>query len=104
MLVLDSPPGRVEMLMDGLLWPGHPLGRDIAGTRESVSAISRQDMVEFAVQHYIPETTVIAVAGNLTHAEAVTTVKDRMGSWRGAGNRPSFLPFAPARNGPRRRN
>ena len=38
---LDSPAQRVSMLIDELMWPGHALGRDIAGSKESVAAISR---------------------------------------------------------------
>jgi predicted Zn-dependent peptidase len=98
---LDSPPGRVEMLMDELLWPGHALGRDIAGTRETVSAISRQDMVDFVSQHYVPENTVVAVAGNITHDEAVAAVRVCMGDWRAPHIHLGFAPFTPSSNGPR---
>jgi len=34
----DSPSQQVDMLIDELLWPGHPLGRDVAGSRESVAS------------------------------------------------------------------
>ena len=40
-MVRDSPSQLVNMLIDGLLWPDHPLGRDIAGSKESVAAITR---------------------------------------------------------------
>ena len=44
---LDSPIQRTVMLIDELLWPGHPLGRDIAGTRESVSGIDREMILDY---------------------------------------------------------
>ena len=34
-MCLDSPSQRVGMLIDEILWPGHPLGRDIAGRKEA---------------------------------------------------------------------
>jgi len=33
---LDTPDQLVHLLIDQLSWPDHPLGRDVAGTRESV--------------------------------------------------------------------
>ena len=42
---MDSPSGRVNMLIDELLWAGHALGRDVAGTRETVSAMTRDEMI-----------------------------------------------------------
>jgi predicted Zn-dependent peptidase len=98
---LDSPSGRVEMLMDELLWPGHPLGRDIAGTRETVSAITRQDMLDFVNLHYVPENTVVAVAGNVTHDEAVAAVRTCMGTWRAPHTHLGFTPFVPPPAGTR---
>ncbi|MFC1934836.1 M16 family metallopeptidase, partial [Chloroflexota bacterium] len=38
----DSPSQRASELIDELLWPNHPLGRDIAGSKESVTAITRE--------------------------------------------------------------
>ena len=32
--VNDFPNNRVEAMLDGLLWPDHPLGGDVSGTRE----------------------------------------------------------------------
>ena len=35
-MVADSPPQIADLLLDSLLWPDNPLGRDVAGTAESV--------------------------------------------------------------------
>ena len=45
----DSPHQQVGMLIDGLLWPNHPLGRDIAGSKESVAAITRDMVLDFGL-------------------------------------------------------
>src|SRR5689334_19624845 len=51
----DSPQDWVHVLADETLWPGGlPLGRDVAGTRESVQSISREAMIEFKTSHYTP--------------------------------------------------
>jgi predicted Zn-dependent peptidase len=77
----DSPSQQVNMLIDELLWPGHPLGRDIAGNKESVSAIAREDMLNYLNRQYLPHNTVVAIAGNIEHQEAVTAVNQALGDW-----------------------
>jgi len=77
----DSPSQQVGMLIDELLWPNHPLGRDIAGNKESVVAITRDMMLDYMAGQYLPSNTVIAIAGNIQHQEAVTAVSQALGSW-----------------------
>ncbi len=77
----DSPSQQVNMLIDELLWPGHPLGRDIAGSKESVAAIARDRMLDYLATHYQPNNTVVAVAGNIQHEEVVTAVSQVLGGW-----------------------
>jgi len=50
----DSPAQQVNMLIDELLWPGHPLGRDIAGSKESVATITRETMLHHLQRQYLP--------------------------------------------------
>ena len=77
----DSPSQQVGMLIDELLWPNHPLGRDIAGNKESVVAITRDMMLDYMAGQYLPSNTVIAIAGKIRHKEAVTAVSQALGSW-----------------------
>ena len=77
----DSPSQQVNMLIDELLWPEHPLGRDIAGNKKSVSAIAREDMLNYLNRQYLPHNTVVAIAGNIEHQEAVTAVNQALGDW-----------------------
>ncbi|MFC2025532.1 M16 family metallopeptidase, partial [Chloroflexota bacterium] len=70
----DSPSQQVNMLIDELLWPGHPLGRDTAGSKESMTTITRDMMLDYLKSQYLPDNTVVAIAGNIQHQEAVTTV------------------------------
>ena len=41
----DQPQDHVVNLFEELMWPGHPLGRDIAGTLESVSRLTRDEIL-----------------------------------------------------------
>jgi len=75
-MLLDTPGDWVHMLIDQAVWGDHALGRDVGGTRESVSAIQRDQMLSYLRTHYVPANTVVAVAGAVGHAEVV----DRVGS------------------------
>ena len=79
----DSPPQRVAELIDQLLWPGHPLGRDIAGSKESVTAITREMMMGFMADKYQPGNTVLAIAGDIEHEEVVAMVIQALAEWVG---------------------
>ncbi len=75
----DFPHQRVGMLIDELLWPGHPLGRDIAGHKESVAAVTRDRMLDFLASQYLPENIVVSVAGDIQHEEVVDAVSQVLG-------------------------
>jgi predicted Zn-dependent peptidase len=77
----DYPPQRVDMLIDKLLWPNQPLGRDIAGSRESVAAITKDKILDYLQAQYLPNKTVISIAGNMQHQEMVTTVSQALSGW-----------------------
>ncbi|MBI4498920.1 MAG: insulinase family protein [Chloroflexi bacterium] len=76
--VADSPADLVDVLIDEAVWPGHPLGRDIAGTKETVSAITRPMLLGYLARQYPPNNVVIAVAGNVTHEEVVSLVQQEL--------------------------
>src|SRR4051812_14272564 len=94
-VVEDSPGEVVGLLLDELMWPDQPLGRDIAGTPDSVSGISREAMVNYHRGQYVPENSVISVAGNLTHDAVVTEVVEAVEGWK----RGAFRSWSPSRDG-----
>ena len=89
----DSPSQQVNMLIDELLWPGHPLGRDIAGNKESVAAITRDIMLDYQASQYLPDNTVVTIAGNIQHQEAVTAVKQALANWTNRQPRPGYSAY-----------
>ena len=78
---IDSPQGRVDMLIDELIWPAQPLGRDVAGSKETVSAIDRNMILDYQSAHYLPSNTVVGVAGDISHNEVVDSVMAVLGDW-----------------------
>ena len=99
-MMKDSPSQEATQLIDELLWPGHPLGRDIAGSKESVAQISREAMLDYLEHQYQPEHSVVSVAGNLEHQETVTAVSQMLGDW---GSQQPHLGYAAYQPGPVRR-
>jgi predicted Zn-dependent peptidase len=98
----DSPSQMVNMLIDELLWPGHPLGRDIAGDKDSVAGINRDMMLDYLAHQYLPGNTVVSVAGALKDRQVVTTVSQALGGWADKQPHPGYKaykeqPFPPLR-------
>src|SRR5947209_6731564 len=77
----DSPADMVNILIDEVVWPHQPLGRDTGGTPDSVKATTREDGIRYLEQLYVPQNTVVAIAGNVTHAEVVERVTEYLGGW-----------------------
>jgi predicted Zn-dependent peptidase len=96
----DSPLDWVHVMADETLWPGLPLGREVAGTRESVEAISREAMAAFHAAHYIPANLVISVAGDISHERALEAVTRHFGDWE-TRQAPAYTPSAPPPSVPR---
>jgi predicted Zn-dependent peptidase len=74
----DQPQEHVQNIFEELMWPGHPLGRDIAGTQESVSRLTRDDILEYADAHYRLPNVVIGAAGALDETEVLEFVLPRL--------------------------
>ncbi len=85
-IIFDTPSDLVTLLIDQVLWGEHPLGRDIAGTKETVSRFQREDLLAYLVRHYSPDTTVVSVAGNVTHDQAVDSLHRALGGWRSSAD------------------
>lgn len=82
-MIYDQPDAIADLLIDQALWPDQAMGRDVAGTKETISALSGQALADYHAKQYVPGNAVVAVAGNVEHAEVVAQVAERMGDWSG---------------------
>ncbi|MRR32328.1 insulinase family protein, partial [bacterium] len=71
----DEPQNHVQEVLNGALWPGHPLGRPITGTVRSLNRLRRPELRGFLQQHYTANRAVVAAAGNIHHRTLVRLVK-----------------------------
>lgn len=81
---MDLPQQRISMLIDELLWPAQPLGREIIGYKETVSSITREQILKYIARRYIPNNTVLSIAGNIQHEEAVAQIETLFNKWTAA--------------------
>ncbi len=71
----DMPQSQAAELSQRLLYGDQPLGWDIAGTKETVSSFTREALVNFRTKHYVPEATVVTVAGAFDEATIRTAIE-----------------------------
>lgn len=84
---LDMPEDHVHTLLAEALFPGHPLGREVLGSRETVEAATRDEIAEFFGRWYRPSNLVVVAAGDLDHDETVEAFAGTLGRLEG-GERP----------------
>ncbi len=70
-MVEDSPEEFLSELFNAAYFPGHPFGRPIEGTAETVSSFDQAGTVRFHATAYAPRNFVIAAAGNVQHEQLV---------------------------------
>ena len=61
----DNPLMYVEDLFEQVMFEGSALGREIAGTHQTMTEMSRKEVIKFRDQYYVPSEMVIALAGKL---------------------------------------
>ena len=85
----DSPDDVAHRRFSAALFEGHALGRDPAGDRAHVQAITPQDVREFFAQHYRAEAMVVAAAGPLPHEVMLAEISRSFAGVATGGRRPS---------------
>lgn len=79
----DDPSDVVHEEFAAAVLGGHPLGRPIGGTPDTINAVPRDAVWEHYRWHYRPETLVVAAAGGVDHDTLVAQVEQalRDGGW-----------------------
>ena len=80
----DYPAQLADLLIDETLWPDQAMGRDVGGTVETVNSIILEDVIAYMERQYNPANTVIAVAGGITHDEALDAIAGGTCAWQPA--------------------
>ena len=97
--VEDAPDEHASVLLDGLLWPGEPLGRDIAGAPRSIDALSGERLRGYYRSQYVANAVVVSIAGALPAAEARERAANAVADWP-AGEPAGWVPAGGQPPGP----
>ena len=75
----DSPSDHIFDLFDELIFPDHPLGRNILGTPGSVRSFRRSQLLEFTARLYQTDQIVLATAGPMDGKKVERIWRDLLG-------------------------
>jgi predicted Zn-dependent peptidase len=78
-MVEDTPDDLVHELFTQYFWEGHPLGRPILGSKETVEALTRDALREYFAGAYVGSNIIISAAGNFEHAQVRELVESAFG-------------------------
>ncbi|HQJ15776.1 MAG TPA: pitrilysin family protein [Candidatus Omnitrophota bacterium] len=95
----DQPQSYVYELLDGLLWPDHPLGTSTLGSERTVGSIDRQALRSYRSRCYSPANIVVSAAGAFDHGSLAEKVRACLGGLTG-GQVNRFLPARPSQKAP----
>ncbi len=86
----DDTRHMARLTFDALLYPDHPYGRSLQGYEETVSGLTRDDLVSYYQGHYSPQGMVISVVGAVSAAVVVDKVRAALGGWQAPGVIPNL--------------
>ncbi len=73
----DNPEYLVHEIFSANFWKGHPLGKPILGTRDTVRRFHRDMIASYYQGAYVPSNMTITAAGRLTHGRLVELARER---------------------------
>lgn len=73
-----------DVVLRRVLFAGTSFAHPEDGTRESIERITREDLVNFHNQYYVPSRTILAVVGDITEPECLRLAAKYLGDWKNA--------------------
>ena len=85
-MVEDTPDDLVHELFTQHFWEGHPLGRPILGSKETVESFTVKSLLEYFRGAYVAKNMIISAAGNLDHVRVRELIETAFGSLAADGD------------------
>jgi len=77
----DRPQMVVYELARETYHHGHPLGNSVLGSTESITALQRDQMLQYFQRRYAPNNMVVVLTGNYNWEAAVAQIEQLCGAW-----------------------
>lgn len=77
----DQPPFGADDKVRAAWFAGHPLGRSVLGTAQSIAALTAEAMRDYFERRYSPGNIVLAAAGQVDFEALVAAAKRLCGHW-----------------------
>jgi len=77
----DSPEDVLSDLHSSAIWGDDSISLPILGTSETISSFTRDGIMEYISSHYIPENSVISIAGNIDESKVESLAEKYFGDW-----------------------
>lgn len=71
----DLPMRRVQELFTTLLYGDQPAGWDIAGRKEVIKKLTREDFIKYHNEHYVGKSSLVVVAGKFNEEEVIKKIE-----------------------------
>ena len=84
-MVEDTPDDLVHEIFAESYWNGHPLGRPILGTPESVSALDQPTLQRYFADTYVARNFVVVAVGNIDHDRVKALIAEKFEATRADG-------------------
>lgn len=95
----DTPAELIFDDFEDLVFSGHPLGKNILGTKKSVMGMTRKGILDFIARNYTLDNIVLASVGNITAGRLARLCEKHFGGYgiaRTERRREPFLSYRPA--------
>jgi zinc protease len=87
----DDPGMVASKAFHQLVFNGHPYAWPVTGTAEGLAKITREDVVTFHQREYVPNRTILVLAGDISMDEAQRLVHEHFGTWKPGEHGPRTL-------------
>ena len=91
-MVEDTPDDLVHEVFTQYFWEGHPLGRPILGSKETVEALTQDAIRDYFEGAYVGSNIIVSAAGNIEHAKVRDLIQQAFGSVKRDGDRLNGTP------------
>ena len=88
----DQPRFRIYENLMGHHFHGHPLGNSILGTRQSITALLRDQMQSYFDRRYSPDNMTVIAVGNIDYDRLVSRIGTMCSHWKPSGATRATLP------------